>query len=200
MCCSPAAWCFHGMKLRFYVLVWYAWHDKTGVLEFAKPVGKMLGDSAEQKKTDLVHSCPYCLLGDIARVEYLRQNTLIFLTKELPSAFKNACEWIHIYTIWRISESRPGVRWGVRWWCRPTPTPMSVCKLEWFSGHSDVWKNTWELSIQMLWLQPQHWGFQPLWKQILSSSCNPALNGKHAPGFGFSLWTRRRKRQQLPLS
>lgn len=36
-------------------------------------------------------------------------------------------------------------RWGVRWWCRPAPTPVSVCKLEWFSGHRDVWENTGEL-------------------------------------------------------
>lgn len=64
------------MKLRIYILVLYKSHDKTEVLGYAKPEGKMLEDSAEQSKTILVHSCPYCLLGDISRVEYLRQNTL----------------------------------------------------------------------------------------------------------------------------
>lgn len=145
MCCSRAAWCFHGMKLRFYVLALYAWHDKTGALEFAKPVGKMLGNSAEQKKTDLVRPCPYCLLGDIPRVGYLRQNTWFFFQMSYSILSKNAWEWINIYTIWRISESRPEMRWGVRWWCRPAPTHVSVCKLEWFSGHRDVWENTGEL-------------------------------------------------------
>lgn len=64
------------MKLRFYILVLYKSHEKTEVPGYSKPEGKMLEDSAEQNKTILVHSCPYSLLGDISRVEYLRQNTL----------------------------------------------------------------------------------------------------------------------------
>jgi len=76
------------MNLRFYILVLYVCHDKTGVLGFVKPVGKMLEDSAEQKKTNLMHSCSYRLLGDITRVEYPGKSTLIFLSKELPSTYQ----------------------------------------------------------------------------------------------------------------
>lgn len=93
-------------------------------------------------------------------------------------------------------------RWGEEWDDGVDLLPPMWVYVSWsdFPGTEMCGKTLGSFSIQMLRLQPQHWGLQPLWKQILSFSCNPALNGKHTAGFGFSLWTRRRKRQHLHLS
>lgn len=96
---------------------------------------------------------------------------------------KIAWEWINVCAIWRISESRTRV-W-VRWWCRHIPAQVSVCKLEWFSGDREVWENTGELHIQMLWLHFQHWEHQPSLRDPEHQLVIPLWKKNTPPDLGF---------------
>lgn len=51
LCCRLDVWCADGMKLRLYILVFYVWHGKCGVFEFAKPIGNCQRILQSRRKT-----------------------------------------------------------------------------------------------------------------------------------------------------